>query len=289
MTMNIKGNFIIMLCALLSVAPQALAQTDERLRAIVCLTGAGSEEELDESEIERYTVFLSHPLEINTATGSRMLSSGLLSQYQIASLIDYRTRTGDILSFSELASVEGFGEDAANALKPFISLRGRSLPGQPYKSSRSVSNEALARFAVKGDEYNYGAKYRLGYGDAAELSLAARTKYSDKEQFPPSAWSANIVYYGKKRLGKVIVGDFNARFGQGLALWSGMSLSSLSSSASFSKRPSGISPSWSWSGIGSHMGVAADFLFGLVFGLVSGAKDLVRERQEGGDLFFDRR
>ena len=74
-----------MLCALLSVAPQALAQTDERLRAIVCLTGAGSEEELDESEIERYTVFLSHPLEINTATGSRMLSSGLLSQYQIAS------------------------------------------------------------------------------------------------------------------------------------------------------------------------------------------------------------
>ena len=271
MTMNIKGNFIIMLCALLSVAPQALAQTDERLRAIVRLTGAGSEEELDESEIERYTVFLSHPLEINTATGSRMLSSGLLSQYQIASLIDYRTRTGDILSFSELASVEGFGEDAANALKPFISLRGRSLPGQPYKSSRSVSNEALARFAVKGDEYNYGAKYRLGYGDAAELSLAARTKYSDKEQFPPSAWSANIVYYGKKRLGKVIVGDFNARFGQGLALWSGMSLSSLSSSASFSKRPSGISPSWSWSGIGSHRGVAADFSFGrfVVSSLVS--------------------
>lgn len=262
MTMNIKGNFIIIICAVLSVVAPASAQTDERLRAIVYLTGAASEEELDEQEIERFTAFLSHPLEINTATVSRMLSSGLLSQYQIASLIDYRSRAGDILSFSELASIDGFGEELANALKPFISLRCRSLPGQPQQSSKTFRNEALARFAVKGNEYNYGSKYRLNYAEAVDLSLAARTRYSDKNQFPPSAWSANITYYGKKRLGKVIVGDFNARFGQGLTLWSGMSLSSLSSSSSFYKRPSGISPSWSWSGIGAHRGVAADFSAG---------------------------
>ena len=253
-----------MLCALLPVSQRICAQTDERLRAIACLTGACSEEELDEQEIERFAAFLSRPLEINSATRSRMLSSGLLSQYQVASLIDYRTRAGDVLSFSELASIDGFGEELANALKPFISLSSRSRPGQPYQSSKAVSNEALARFAVKGGEYNYGAKYRLDYADAVELSLAARTRYSDMNQFPPSAWSANITYYGNKRLGKVLVGDFNARFGQGLTLWSGMSLSGLSSSASFYRRPSGISPSWSWSGIGSHRGVAADFSIGRI-------------------------
>ena len=41
-----------------------------------------------------------------------------------------------------------------------------------------------------------------------------------------------------------------------------MSMSGLSTSSSFSRRPSGLSPSGSWSGIGSHRGVAADFTVG---------------------------
>ena len=191
-----------------------------------------------------------------------MLSSGLMSQYQVASLLDYISRSGDVLSVSELATVDGFGEDYAKALAPFVSFRSKSLPGQTETSQGILRQEALVRSALKDKDVNYGAKYRLTYGEALAFSAAARTKYSDKEQFPPSAWSMNMTYYGRKGLGKVIVGDFNARFGQGLALWSGMSLSSLPTVSSFSKRPSGLSPSWSWSGVGGHRGVAADFTKG---------------------------
>ena len=176
--------------------------------------------------------------------------------------MDYRLRNGDVLSVSELAAVDGFGEDYANALKPFISFASKALPGQTESGSKRLTHEALARSAVKGEAFNYGAKYRMNYGGTFEFSSAARTKYSDKDQFPPSAWSMNMTYYGKRRLGKVIIGDFNARFGQGLTLWSGMSMSGLSTSSSFSRRPSGLSPSWSWSGIGSHRGVAADLTAG---------------------------
>ena len=255
-------NFIAVLLALTTFYLNMTAQSDERMVAMLYLCGVDSEEELDELEVERFAALTSRPLEINLASRSRMLSCGLMSQYQVASLIDYRSQNGEVLSVSELAAVDGFGENFANALKPFISFASNALPGQVMSDSKRLSHEALVRSAVKGDAFNYGAKYRMNYGEALEISSAARTKYSDKEQFPPSAWSMNMTYYGKRRLGKVIFGDFNARFGQGLALWSGMSMSGLSTSSSFSRRPSGLSPSGSWSGIGSHRGVAADFTVG---------------------------
>lgn len=260
--MDVLKNFMVALYALTVISMNVTAQSDERMKAILYLCGADSEEELDEQEMERFSVLASSPLEINLVSRSRMATCGLMSQYQVASLMDYRLRNGDVLSVSELAAVDGFGEDYANALRPFISFASNALPGQTEIGSKRLTNEALARSAVKGKDFNYGAKYRMNYGESFEFSSAARTKYSDKDQFPPSAWSMNMTYYGKRRLGKVIIGDFNARFGQGLTLWSGMSMSGLSTSSSFSRRPSGLSPSWSWSGIGSHRGVAADLTAG---------------------------
>ena len=260
--MNILKNFMTALLALTIIPMNMTAQSDERMRAILYLSGADSEEELDEQEVERFAVLASRPLEINLASKSHLLSSGLMSQYQVASLMDYRSRNGDVLSASELAAVDGFGELYVKALIPFISFASNALPGQTESGAKRLAHELLARSAVKGEAFNYGCKYRMDYGETFGFSSAARTKYSDREQFPPSAWSMNMTFYGRRRLGKIIIGDFNARFGQGLALWSGMSLSGLSSSSSFSKRPSGLSPSCSWSGIGSHRGVAADFTAG---------------------------
>lgn len=255
-------NFIALLAALALSCFRSDAQNDKLMNSILFLSGAVSEEDLDEQEVDRFYGFLSRPLEINFASRSRMLSSGLMSQYQVASLMDYRSRSGDVLSVSELATVDGFGDDYAKALAQFVSFRSKSLPGQAESGRKSLSQDALARFAIKNGDCGYGAKYRLGYGDILGFSAAARTSYSDKRQFPPSAWSMNMTYYGRRGLGKVILGDFNARFGQGLVFWSGMSLSGLSTASSFGKRPSGLSPSWSWSGIGSHRGVAADFTAG---------------------------
>ena len=228
------------------------AQSSEHVGSILTILGASSEEELDEQEIERFQHYLAHPLEINIASRSRLLSSGLLSQYQVASLEDYRSRCGDVLSFTELSAIEGFGEDYVSAVRPFLSLRSRSLPGEPATDSLTIRQDILARAGLKGDNYNYGAKYKLSFGEAASASLAAR----------PSSWSFNVTVAGKRHLGKAVFGDYNLRVGQGLSLWSGMSLSGFSSSSSFSRRPTGLSPSWSWSGLGSHRGAAADCQFG---------------------------
>ena len=238
------------------------AQTDTQMRAIMTLTGASSEEELDSQEVEGYLHLLSHPLEINLAGRSKLISSGLMSRYQAASLEDYRCRNGDVLSFTELSRVEGFGEEYVAALRPFISLTSRSLPGALPDDSLRIRNDALFRTAFRGDGFNYGAKWKISAGSVTEATVAARTVYSDLRQFPPSSLAFNVTAYGRRRLEKVVAGDYNLRFSQGLLLLSGLSLTGFSSSASFSKRPTGLSPSYSWTGTGVHRGVAADFRLG---------------------------
>ena len=259
------------------------AQTDAQLSAIMTLAGASSEEELDENEIERYVRFISHPLEINLSNRSKLLSSGLLSRYQAASLEDYRSRNGDVLSFTELALIEGFGKDFADALRPFVTLKSRSAPGELPDDSLRVHQDILVRAGVRTGEYNYGAKYRMYVGDICEYGIAGRTAYSDKRQFPPSTWSFSGVWYGQKRPWRVVAGDYNLKIGQGLSLWSGLSLSGFSSSSSFYKRPTGLSPSFSWSGNGTHRGIASDFQAGRFLFTSFVSFPGLRSRWEGKD------
>ena len=87
--MNILKNFT---AALLLAVPlfqaDLTAQSDNLMKAILYLSGADSEEELDEQEMERFSVLASSPLEINLVSRSRMATCGLMSQYQVASLMD---------------------------------------------------------------------------------------------------------------------------------------------------------------------------------------------------------
>ena len=96
------------------------------MEAILVLTGAGSPEELDESELERFEALASHPVCINVASAGRLRSCGLFSEYQAASLQDYISRTGDILSSAELGTVPGFTPELSEALRFFVSFESHS-------------------------------------------------------------------------------------------------------------------------------------------------------------------
>ncbi|MBQ5485820.1 MAG: hypothetical protein IIT69_00030, partial [Bacteroidales bacterium] len=95
---NLTTLFLIYCVTLTCVPLPVLAQDDDCLRAIVFLSGASSEEDLDDTETDKYMDYVTHPLEINLSGRSKLLSSGLLSPFQVASIVDYRSRFGDILS-----------------------------------------------------------------------------------------------------------------------------------------------------------------------------------------------
>ncbi len=248
------------------------AQTGSEIELILRLTGCSAPEEIDEVDYERLAALLLRPLKINLAAAHEVSSSGLFSRYQQASLGDYRSRHGDILSFAELAAVDGFGNEFTEAVTPFISLDSRDGPGTPGQTS--LRGDLAVRSALRAGpagtpsesawselEWNYGMKLRLLSGRNVNCTAGFSNDYSSADGVP-SAFTGSLSAYLRKIRGKVVIGDFNVRFGQGLALWNGMTMGALNSPSSFMRRPSGISVPWSYTGSMAYTGAAAEFTAG---------------------------
>lgn len=261
----------------------------QEIESVMGLSGAVYEEDIPSDEAEKLNELASRPLNINTAPLGRLLSTGLFSKYQAASVADYRSRNGDILSIEELAAVDGIGERYARLLEPFLDFSSYALPGLSSVRSHSYAHSAVLKASSRTETHSgtagnlaqdisYGIKYRFCANDMLEAAVTCRTPYGG-DLFPPEASSFYMAYYGRGTLGRMVLGDFNARFGQGLAMWSGFSMSGAPSPGAFSRRPSGISPYWSYSGEGSHRGVAAELAAGRfllsVFAAVTGTRELV--------------
>ena len=209
---------------------QVYAQ-DDILRAALYLSGASSEEEIDQDWIQRLEAM--GKVRVN----SNHIRPGLLTDYQIATLADYRATSGDILSWEELMLVDGFGREAVEALRPFLSLESRRLPGSA--DTVRTRAEALVRTTLK----NVGVKAKVT-GDHWRIGGAWRSP----------DWTAHAE--ADTRFGRLVLGDFNVRYGEGLAQWSGFSMESLSTVDAFIRRSSGIAPVWSYNSSSVHRGAA---------------------------------
>lgn len=264
---------LIFVLLILGTALPAAAQTDEIVRAALYLTGADSPEELDERLLEELETLRGHPLPLNRTSRARLLESGLLTPYQTATLEEYRREAGDILSFAELERVDGFGKEAVAALRPFFTLDSQRAPGEAVRDTLRFRHSAVVRATLK----DVGAKYRLSAG-RFEGAGALRRKTG--------------TFYALYRLrkGKILVGDYNLRYGQGLAFWSAFQLSGLSTLDAFSKRGNGITPSWSFSGTGTLRGAAWDYTgrrwqfaaFGALDGTVGGRAGYLGRNAQAG-------
>lgn len=223
-------------CVLLAgICALAAAQEEEILRAARYLSGAGSEEEIPQEwiqELERAS-----RVRVNSP---RLRPGPLLSAYQVASILDYRERAGDILSFEELMLVDGFDRAAVDALKPFLILdRGAAA------DTSGVQGTALVRYASGG--------------------VGGKIKAQWRQVRAGGAWRGREgTFYGEYTLrqARLVLGDYKLRFGQGLLLWDGFSMSSLSTVDAFVQRATGVSPVWSFSPAEVKRGGAAEWISG---------------------------
>lgn len=214
---------------------------------VLVITGFSDAEQLSEQTLERFEALASRPLEINLSSVRRLEASGLFSRYQAAAIEDYRRACGDILSVAELAAVDGIGERLAEALNPYVTFYSASLPGSvPSGRTRQT---AAAGASLKNGRAVFRGKYRLSRG---LFESGAALKYD-------AGAADGTVYFqaeGTRYLDRLIAGDFNARFGQGMAFWTGMSVTGFGAPSTFYKRQHGFSPAWSYSDMNLR-GVAA--------------------------------
>ena len=252
---------VIALFALLFFAMLPVrAQENPGDEHVLALLGVGDIEEADQYEVERLSELLDKPLKLNLASVSKLTSSGLFTTYQVASIMDYRQRHGDILSYAELSMLDGLSEDHVRLVKPFVDLSSGALPSA---GGSGISHDLSIRSGFRPGEdgqWNYALKYSIESSAGVAGGLGMSRPASAAGALPES-FSGGVEYDVRKFPFRFIVGDYNARFGQGLAIWNGMSMSGLSSPSTFMRRPSGFSRSSSFTGNYAMTGVAGSMLF----------------------------
>lgn len=244
----------ICVLALLLVSIKLAAQKEDEIGYIASFSGTEVIQEMDPEEVERLSDLLRSPLRINMVERSRLLESGLMSPYQVASLLDYRSRCGDVLSSVELSAVDGFNDVFVKKISPFISLESNLPAGKRHSDKVYLTNDLAVRgglkFSQNSPDWKYGFKYRLSVGDKWKLSVGMTEEY----------YTGSLSYSSSKL--DVILGDFNARFGQGLAMWSGAFSSSFTNHENYMRRPTGVSHVSSFTGSTSYTGVATALTLG---------------------------
>ena len=227
----------------LALALPAAAQDQEVLRAAMLLSGAGSEEEVDEGIVDILESRRGRPVKVNS---NHLRASAILSDYQVAVIRDYRATSGDILSWEELSLLEGFTKADVEVLRPFLSLESSRLPGAA--DTVRIKTQTLLR----GTLTSAGGKVKVT-GRSWRAGGAVRCAGGFKN------WDG--TFFGEATLGnhRIVAGDYKIRFAEGIGLWTGFSMESLSTVDAFLKRAQGISPVWSFTSSGVQRGLAYEY------------------------------
>jgi Helix-hairpin-helix motif len=197
---------------------------------------------------ENYLQLLSNPLDLNEATDEQLRALYVLSPEQIQSFLNYRKEVGPLLSVYELQSVPDFSKELFLKLTPFVTVKDASSTfdrsifnrilseknnyliiryTQTIEQQRGYSEktDSSSRYAGKpGDFYT-----RFRTSKTGDFSLGFTIK---KDAGEVIEWNPSKKYYGfdyisfhaqtlnKGKIKNLIVGDYQAQFGQGIALGS---------------------------------------------------------------------
>lgn len=258
--------FALMLCPMMLSAQQPDVQ--QIVADIVEDLAEQDEAEQDYSDITNQLLQLAEtPIDLNTATADQIRALVFLNDFQLASLLHYRDSLGPVYSIYELMCLPGFNQLDVLRLGPFL-----KFGNQPSTDSQSLGlspcrmrSQLALRFRTQletpagytdaytgsgkylGNKHSYFMRYSLRAGKHIELGLTGEKDAG--EPFFNGTFKTGFDYLGGhitlrdyKRVRTLVVGSFDAGFGEGLTFWSGLSMGKSGSTLGGSKRSMGLRP-----------------------------------------------
>jgi hypothetical protein len=213
------------------------------------------EDDLPYEELyETLLVFYTQPLDLNRASREELQSLYLLKPAQIESFMGYRERNGPLLSLYELQAIPGWDLPIIQQVLPFVRVRDLGLQGD----SRPLLEQLLTsgtRFAIlrweRIVEQQAGFKARadslpppfLGSPDklyfrmrmsktrSFSLGLTAEKDAGEpllfdraQRHYGADFYSYHLLLWNLGTFKKVVLGDFQVQYGQGMVLGAGFYL-----------------------------------------------------------------
>jgi hypothetical protein len=280
------------LCVLCSVFPSSLSYAQDYPRTDYNLEKLADEifpiQDLDlnyEELYENLAQLLTNPVDLNQATGEELRSLFVLREAQVESLIRYRKEQGSLLSIYELQAVPGFDSDVINRLIPFTVVRDpansfdkrflRRVVEEKnnyfiFRNERTLEEkkgylsgtDSSSRYIGSPDKLY--SRFRINHTGDFSFGFTIEKDAGERLDFDPSKKKYGFDYnsfhaqaMNKGRIKNIIIGDFQAQFGQGLLLGGGFGMGKGSESITTIRRSNlGFIPYTSLNEFGYFRGVA---------------------------------
>ncbi len=196
--------------------------------------------------------YYEHPLNLNTASREDLESLNLLTDYQIAQLLEHREKFGNFISIYELQAVPGFDLETIYSILPFVRVTDRfesphvsfnellkngknelfirwSRVLEQAEGYKPIDDSLLAANPNKrylGSPDKLYTRYRFKFG--TNLSLGFTGEKDAGEEFFKGSQPYGFDFYSGhfflKKTGlfkRLAIGDYQVQLGQGLTWWSG--------------------------------------------------------------------
>jgi hypothetical protein len=257
------SRFLLIMTTLAIVSPRATAQTYPRPEIqvedfIENLFNLQSTDANYEDLYEQLLLLYSTPLDLNSATPEELRNTYILSEKQVQSFLRHRQKTGRLLSIYELQSIESFDLQTIYNLAPFVTVTETSpaLDNRGFwkrltteknnsliiRSSRTLERQEGYRDAPAdaqgqkparylGDPNKWFVRYRVSHGQDFSLGFTGEKDAGERVRWSPSQrqygadfWSAHLMLENRGIFKRVLAGDYQFMFGQGLVYSAGFAV-----------------------------------------------------------------
>ncbi|MBX2965937.1 MAG: helix-hairpin-helix domain-containing protein [Cyclobacteriaceae bacterium] len=195
---------------------------------------------------ENLALLLANPLNLNTIGAEELRFLNILTEEQVQNILKYRTEHGAFISVYELQAIPGFDLQTINRVVHFFTvddltqkLSGSAIrraieDGSHYvllryentlETKRGFTDRVSPEQQFKGDEHKLYMRFRSSRPGDYSFGFTA-----EKDAGETLQWSPSTKYYGadftsihaqvlnKGKIKNLILGDYQAQFGQGLIL-----------------------------------------------------------------------
>jgi hypothetical protein len=234
---------------------------------------------------ETYGQFLANPLNLNTASEEQLRALLILSSNQLFDFLQYRSEAGPLLSIYELQVIPSFTESTIRLLEPFVQvddpqstgwkgLKNRVLHEKNNYLVTRLERTLETRAGFKDDagtlqyagsatkwynRFRISAPADFSFGFTSENDAGEKLQWNpNQKQYAFDFLSGHAQVMNKGQISNLIVGDYQAQFGQGLTLGGGFGMGKGSETITAMRRSNlGFIPYTSAVEFGFFRGVAA--------------------------------
>ena len=207
---------------------------------------------------EQLLLLYSNPIDLNNASPEELRNTYILSEQQVQEFLKHRQKTGKLLSIYELQAIPSFDLPTIYSLLPFAvvnetpqsqdnkglwkRLKEEKNNSLIVRASRTVEQQKGYTNAIPdpsgnipsrylGDKNKLFARYRISHPKDFSVGFTTEKDPGEKFSWNPSNsqygmdfWSAHVMLENKGIFRKIVFGDYQFMFGQGLVYSAGFAV-----------------------------------------------------------------